>query len=335
MSDKLKHPAIWLSLIGLAHLPFLVVYFMSLWKIEHYQFFPFALLTFGWLVKGRRIKGLLLWKPASSVFLAIDLIFLAGGVFLNSPWLVCVGGLFLLLSVCLAMRDYEFDSSLSYLVLLPLITLRLPLQMDTQVIQWLQSVTTRVASVVLNHLGYLHLREGNVLTFPGKRFMVEEACSGVQSLFTLLFLASLIACGYRRKWLHTVLVLASAVCFAGLMNVLRVSAVSMAWFSFEMDISSGWQHDLIGYIALVIAAMLVFSTDGFLNLVCSPVPDEPGPGRSGIFMNPFTAVWNWLFLVRKRVDGQLAETSSQHHPAVGMIAGVICLVAVVAQLLKV
>lgn len=335
MNDRLRHPGVWLTLIGIAHLPFVVLYFTRLWNIEHYQFFPFALGAFAWLVNTRRIKGLLLWKPASSVCLAVDLCFLAGGVYLYSPWLVCVGGLFLCLSICLALQDFEFDSSLAYLALLPAITLRLPLQMDTQVIQWLQSVTTRVASVVLNHFGYLHLRAGNVLEFPGKRFMVEEACSGVQSLFTLLFLAALIACGYRRKWLHTILVLASAICFAGLMNVLRVSTVSMAWFSYGIDISTGWQHDMIGYVALVIAAMLVFSTDGFLNLVCSPVPDEPSIGRSGMFWNPLTTVWNWVFLVRNRMEEPSIETTSRHHPIVSMIAGVICVVSVAAQLLKV
>ena len=41
-------------------------------------------------------------------------------------------------------------------------------------------------------MGYLHLRRGNIIELPDKQLLVEEACSGVQSLFTVLFLAVLI-----------------------------------------------------------------------------------------------------------------------------------------------
>lgn len=297
MNEKLKHPFVWLGLIALLHIPMVFTNYLRLWNYEHYQFFPFALGAFGWLVVSRRLKGTFNWAVQSTALLVLDLIFVVAGYYLNSPWLVCVGGIFFCLSVCFALRDTEVNSSLAYLVLLPLITIRLPLAMDMQVIQWLQKATTRVASDLLNCFGYLHLREGNVLEFSGKRFLVEEACSGVQSLFTLLFLAALIACGYRRKWLHAIFVLASAFCFAGLMNVVRVTSVSIAWAGFNVDWSSGWQHDLLGYIALVVAALLVFSADAFLNLIFSPVPDIPGGGVSSIFLNPLTTVWNWLFLV--------------------------------------
>ena len=298
MNEKLKRPYLWLWLIALLHVPMVVIQYVRLWSYEHYQFFPFALGAFAWLVATRRIKSAFAWPLHSTALLVLDLLFLGAGYFLNSPWLVCIGAIFLCFSVCFALRDSEVDSSLAYLGLLPLITIRLPLAMDTQVIQWLQKATTHVASDFLNHFGYLHLREGNVLEFPAKRFLVEEACSGVQSLFTLLFLAALIACGHRRRWLHTILVLISAFCFAGLMNVIRVASVSMAWFSLEVDLTTGWQHDAIGYAALIVAAMLVFSADAFLSLIFAPVPDIPGGGVSSMIRNPVTSIWNWLFLVR-------------------------------------
>ena len=52
MNDARPPLAIWLkqnaalSILALAHLPFLIVYFAGLWQLEHYQFFPFALVAF-------------------------------------------------------------------------------------------------------------------------------------------------------------------------------------------------------------------------------------------------------------------------------------------------
>lgn len=295
ISEKIKRPYIWLTLIATLHVPLLLAYYKQLWTIEHYQFYPFALLSFVGLAHSRRTNSHFSWQPRNTSLLIIDLLLLTAGIILSSPWLVVLGAIFLCLSICLTLPDSTTKHSLGYLVLLPLITLRLPLQSDLQVINWLQRVTTSVGSNVLNFFGYLHLREGNILEFPRKRFLVEEACSGVQSLFALLFLAALIICVCRRRWLPSMCVFLSAFCFAGVMNVLRVTSISMAWISQSVDLASGWQHDMIGYIALMVAALLVFSTDAFLSLIFAPVPEKPGEGRSAVFRNPLAATWNRLF----------------------------------------
>jgi len=323
-----------LALIAIAHLPFACLLYIRLWSLEHYQFFPFAFGAFAWLFLTRRVKGSFRWDEFSTTMLVVDVVFLAAGIYLTSPWLVCVGAFFLCLAICRSFTDSESDRSLAYLALLPLLTIRPPLQWDLDVIHWLQTKTTQVASQLLNHFGFLHLREGNILEFSGKRFLVEEACSGVQSLFTLLFLASLIVCGYRRTWLHSGLVLLSAGGLAGLLNVIRVASISMAWFSYEVDLSTGWQHDTIGYVALVVAALLVFSTDALMNFLLSPVPDFPRAGVASRFYNPFTAIWNWLFLVMPRISFVTKETTADglfSHRVQVAVAGCVCIGALVAQ----
>ena len=284
-----------LGLLAVAHLPFAVVEFSRLWWREHYQFFPFAFGAFAWLLYSRRRPGAFQWDHFNSLLVAGDLVCLSAGVALPSPWLVCFGLLLVLLVVCRSFFDVGYQSSLAYLILLPLITLRLPGNYDLDLIQWLQRVTTSVASELLNFVGVLHLRLGNVLEFPGKRFLVEEACSGVQSLFTLLFLAVLIICGYRRRLLHAIVVLATALCVAGVMNTLRVCTVAVAWSRFGSDLSSGWQHDTVGYIALVVGALLVLSADAFAEFFTGFVPDEPGAGVQAVFRNPFIVLWNRIF----------------------------------------
>lgn len=300
---------LWLSLLLLIHLPYVGIYCQRLWNLDHYQFFPFSFVAFGTLFYQRCLSTSFRWTPFCTMLVAADLVLLCGGFYWYSPLLVYLGAVLLFWAICHAVSDSQFAGSLGYLILLLLITVRLPQNLDLDAIHWLQRTTTGVGSRLLNFFGFLHLRMGNVLEFPGKRFLVEEACSGVQSLFTVLFLATVIAVGYRRKLFHTLLVLASAAIFAGVMNVLRVTVISVAWSSYQYDLSVGWQHDAIGHLALIVAAGLVYSADATIQFFCSPVPDIPGGGMSAVFWNPLTSLWNWLFLVRPR-SASSDDTSS-------------------------
>jgi len=284
-----------LGLLGLAHLPFVAVQCQTLWRLEYYQFFPFAFAAFAYLFHQRAVRGSFRWGLINSALVALDVVLLVAGALYPSPFLVYVGAVVLCFAVSRSYADNEFDCSLGYLILLLVITIRIPLGYDAEVIAWLQTATTRVGSRLLNFFGFLHLRQGNVIEFPDKRFLVEEACSGVQSLFTVLFLATLVICGYRRKLLHAVLVLGTGFACAGLMNVLRIFIISVAWSQSQVDLSTGWQHDAIGYAALAAAAFLVFSADAFWDFFFFAVPDTRGMGVSSIHRNPLIVLWNRVF----------------------------------------
>ena len=159
--------------------------------------------------------------------------------------------------------------------------------------------------------------------------MVEEACSGVQSLFTLLFLAALIICGYRRRWLHGLIVLSTAAGLAGVMNTLRVCAVAIAWDSSQIDLSSGWQHDTLGYVALVIAGLLVLSADACCAFFLSSVPDLAVGSVGSEFRNPHVGFWNWMFTRRRRGEGDQPKVSTiPFAPISTGAAAVVCVISI-------
>ena len=234
----------------------------------------------------------------------VDLACLAAQFYSYSPWLAVVGLTCTLTAWCYANRDTGYDRRLTYLALLAVIVLRLPLNYDEQVIHGLQRLTTTVASKILHRFGLLHFREGNVLQFPGKRFMVEEACSGVQSLFTILFIAALVVCLKRRSFIHGTLLLASGVVIAGIMNTMRVVTITVAWDRYAYDLSAGFAHDLVGYCCLAVAAIMLMSADAFLGFLSDPVPDTQTPGPVGMFLNPLTFLWNRIVAV---IPDELAE----------------------------
>lgn len=333
-----------LMLLAIAHLPLVLLEYSSLWSKEHYQFFPLALISFACYFQARRLPGTFHWRPICWALVAADIVLLSFGCGLSQllfglgltsgPFAVALGFWLLVWAICLACSDSEIKSSLAYLIVLPLITVRPPLGYDQNLILWLQRVTTSVASEILNFFGYLHMRTGVILEFPGKNFQVADACSGVQSLYAVLFLAAFVTCGYRRRLFHTVVVIASGLLFAGVMNVIRISVIAIGWETSGFDLTFGVTHDVIGYIALFAAAMLVFSADAFLAFCFHPVPDVKGAGITSIYRNPFVTAWNWLFRSSPRSEkssnGSMA-VSSRIIAASSVCAAILCVSCLILQ----
>lgn len=128
----LQSTTVAMCLLLAAHLPCAVPHYIRTWGLEHYQFFPFALGMFGWLFHTRRTPGAERWGILSSLLLVADLLCLAAGAFKPSPWLVVLGMQLGLAAWCLASVERGYRRTLLYLALLPMLTLRLPNEMDTQ-----------------------------------------------------------------------------------------------------------------------------------------------------------------------------------------------------------
>lgn len=288
---KLNAP---LALLGLAHLPFLMVYFAGLWNLEHYQFFPFALAALGglYVTRGERTYLQLTW--AGKVSIALDVVLLIMSTLAFWPKLAVVGFVLLCFAVTSATWEWRLPRRMTSLTLIPMILITPPRGMDLHAIFWLQQKTTWLASRLLESMGYLHLRRGNIIELPDKQLLVEEACSGVQSLFTVLFLAIFIVCWKRRSLLQTVLLLPSAVLFAGTMNVFRIVAIAIAWQEWQLDLVEGWMHDALGYFALLLAILLLLSTDSLLQFLFAPFRDHLYGPFAGLYQNPFTMLWNFI-----------------------------------------
>lgn len=327
-------------LLTAAHLPYLAVYYAGLWQQQtHYQFFPFALVAFLCLFLQRSSSEPGQWTLMSVLLVLCDLVCMSLGLLIDSPWMFAAGLCCSLLAWCRVTSEKGYFRRLTYLALLPLLTLRLPLNMDVELIQLLQQVTTGVASRTLQRFGILHVRMGNVLDFPGKRFLVEEACSGVQSLFTILFIAALLICVQRRSLAHGVFLLLSGVVFAGAMNVLRVISIAWAWDRKGMDLSAGVPHDILGYVCLAVAALLLMSADSFLAFMTGPVPDVRRPGPAGEYRNPLIYLWNKSFAIvpRPALRQETATmTAADAGPWPGSLfwtalSGLVCLVFLTGQ----
>ncbi len=125
-----------------------------------------------------------------------------------------------------------------------------PQNFDDTIITWLQHRTASFSSRLLDVLGVDHVREGVLIEIASKTLFVEEACSGVQSLFSLMAVAAVLAVWHRRPLVHTVLLLISAFLGAGAMNVLRTVAIVYGLDQVGIDLLSEPQHTILGWRCL-------------------------------------------------------------------------------------
>ena len=99
--------------------------------------------------------------------------------------------------------------------------------------------------------------------------------------------------------------MAGSIFWAGLANTARVVTVAVGQARYGVDLSKGWQHDAIGLIAVVVALLMVVSSDRLLAFLLTPIvlpSDRP-------LLNPLSKTWNaW---VGGKSEGQGAGSSEQ------------------------
>jgi exosortase len=281
-----------------ALLPLLAQHAVQIWLRPHYRFFPLVLVGAGvlaWL----RLCG----QPASppgrpwlaGLALAAAWLTLATAVVLNSSWLGAVAALATLAAVAYAVGGLTLWGRLAPSWVLLWLAVPPPLELDRDLILWLQGETTRWSSAVLDLLGVFHLTAGHVVEIDGRRLLVDQACSGVNSLFSVLACTLFLIFLTGRPTLHAAGLLVAAVIWVLLVNVARVAGVALVLFRWDVDLSTGWRHDAFGLLLFVCAVGLIASTDQLLGFLLAPAsapveetvsssePPTPVPPRGGNF----------------------------------------------------
>jgi exosortase len=278
------------SALAIIAIPMLVSYFLNLWRLEHYRFFPFVFIAIGYLfvmrsddeVRGPR--GTYSW-----ILVGISLVLFIGSMALSSPWLTMVG-LFILGVAFFKSQSGERDATLVGLVVPMVMLIRIPLGIDQLLVIRLQGVTTRLSSLFLDVVGVIHSTEGNVLHLPNRELFVAEACSGIQSVFTLSFVACLMVTYFRRRtWLLPGYLLV-AIVLAIFGNVLRVSSVAVGDVWLKLDLSDGLPHEILGYFSLGVSMGFLWSFDYLVRSLLHEIPGDRFGGFGNY--NPLIGVYN-------------------------------------------
>ena len=279
----------WLAVL-LCPLPFLIQHCAWMWKQEQYHYLPALALVFGLLlfqrcsfplgyVRNRRVRAIV----------TVGFLMLGGAVWLGSPWLGTLAWTILLGAFLYSQDDKSAARTLVHLWPLSWLVLPLPMGLDSALTAWLQLQSSRLSSYLMDWWQLPHNLLGNIIELPQGRLFVEEACSGVQSLFTLVFCAFAIVIAFGRPLLLLPAYALAAVLWAALLNVARIFTIAYVRVNYQWDWSEGWKHATLGYFFLAAAVILLLSTDRLFRVLFFPTnPLKFSSKRS----NPFVQLWN-------------------------------------------
>jgi exosortase len=129
---------------------------------------------------------------------------------------------------------------------------------------WLSSTTISV----LHYLGYPVGSSGVAIQVAQYELLVQDACSGLGSLFSLFAIGLL----YLHLTDHSsrarnVILLLSIIPMAVLANLVRVVGIVLLTFYFGDSVAQGVAHDMMGLMTFAVAVLGMFVLDGLLRLL--------------------------------------------------------------------
>lgn len=125
-----------------------------------------------------------------------------------------------------------------------------------------------VTELLLYQAGYPIARSGVVLGIGQYQLLVADACSGLNSIFSLSAMGLLyLYLMHHRSVLRNGLVLAAILPTAIFANLARVVFLVLLTYHFGDDAGQGFLHGFAGMFLFVIALLILFGFDWFLGRV--------------------------------------------------------------------
>jgi exosortase A len=126
----------------------------------------------------------------------------------------------------------------------------------------LKLMVSNLATSLLNIFGFPIFREGAVVHLARTTLTIDDPCSGIRSLLSLLALGALIAYISRTSILKKGGLFVSAIPIAIFTNVLRVCALILAanWWGGQWAMPEHWFHTASGMGVFGISMILLFLT---------------------------------------------------------------------------
>jgi|GEM_PF-555070 len=172
-------------------------------------------------------------------------------------------------------------------LLTPLIVLLLMCPLPYRVMMWATIPLKRYATVLatgLMDLSGLNVGlHGNMINVPGiDSLWIADACSGLRSSVSLVSIAIIACLFWRRHWSIKLVVVASCVPIAIVVNSLRIWLTAMLSVHVSPEAAQGFFHEFEGFVLFGFAAVCAFGWAWLLHLILprrASVPAAKPPRR--------------------------------------------------------
>lgn len=321
LTRKLTITAVVLLAVGF--LPLVRQHFLQIWSDPMYQFYPFLLAFvgfFGWR-RWTEAQGTVgpragrTWiSECSLMALAVALLALAVAVY--NPWLGAVACMPLLAAAVLIGQRFRNVRQRWALWAVLLLVIPPPLGLAADLAAGMQDVSSALSSSLLDLLRVDHVLRGNIIQLPSKELFVDQACSGVVSIMSVITCAAMYCIWRRRGLISSLLLILAGIGWALAMNVVRICAIAVVESRYGMDWSHGRPHELLGLAAFLTTAVALISTDMLLRWLLAPI-EVPELYRAPDFQNAWIDGWNRLTSPPSSVSFTAATPAAVENASVG------------------
>lgn len=234
----------------------------SIWQTDDHAHGPIVLIVAVWLFwSSRRAVASAVadphpWLGGATLLLGLLLYLLGRAV--DSPALVFSSQPLVIAACLLCLKGPAALKACWFAVFYLIFMVPLPSLFVDAATQPLKQAISVIAETVLHAVGYPVARSGVMISIGQYQMLVADACSGLQSMFSLAALGTLFMHLVGRPgWRHNAVMLASIVPIAFVANIVRVMILLLITFHFGDDAGQGFLHGAAG-ILLMLTALLGF-----------------------------------------------------------------------------
>lgn len=281
VSNKGPHQAAfvdWLPVaVGLAalYVPTFLAFATTIWQTEQHAHGPLIVAVVAWLVwDNRRFFGYAPTGASPLIGWSLVLLGLMSYMLGRSQTIPLLDiGSFIPVAAgaILVLRGWPGLKMLWFPILFSAFAIPLPgLIVDAATGPLKQSVSS-IAESILYVTGYPIARSGIVLNVGQYQLLVADACSGLNSMFSLSALGLVYMYLMRyRSFVHVGLLVACILPIAFAANIVRVMILVLVTYHFGDEAGQGFIHGFAGMILFLVALLMLFGFDSLLGVFLKP-----------------------------------------------------------------
>jgi exosortase len=251
-----------------AYMPALKLLVNNWWSSDEYQHAFLVLPILLYMIWGKR-KELMALSPR---FSPIGLIMMVAttplylfSLLANVQTIIWLSMVLMLAGATIYFLGMHALKILAIPFLIFLLLIPIPEQLYVKLTFPLQIKVSQISELIIRAFGIPILREGNIMSIPGKSFEVIEACSGMRSMVTLITLALILGYFIFNRITSRLFLLIVSIPTAVLMNVIRVASMILCYHYFRLDLTEGVPHTVLGLFTFGIAIAILFSMQKVLE----------------------------------------------------------------------
>ena len=244
----------------------------------HFVPLPLAVLIWSLLKNGCQFPLVSRYPRAVKALAVAHLVLALTSFILVSP---CIAGF----AFAVAMLAYSVawagaaPSSIPHWALpsLSLFLIPPPMMLDNKLHQVLAGLAAQLSQTWLDAMQVLHVVEGTIVVTPERRFFVDDACSGTNTMLVASCIALVICIFRRRSWPHALAMVITAAMVSVASNVLRICVVIGGWGLWGLKLDHGAAHEILGMAFFVLDLFLVWSADHGWHFILNFASNQSGP----------------------------------------------------------